>query len=124
MAQLPTRRRLIIPLSVGNHVDHQLTRRSAELWLDKNRSGSQVIARYYEDYPYVRDPVALRAVIDRDPAWRSETIKLSSDALKTKIEAISCYRSQLSTFFSDNQDLASQIVEYAGLVGGERLWSR
>ena len=47
--RLPAHGRLVIPLTVGHHVDHQLTRMAAE------RSASYDTLVYYEDYPYAQD---------------------------------------------------------------------
>ena len=116
LADLPPSGRIVVPLTVGNHVDHQLTRLAAEQWLDP---GSLL---YYEDYPYAGQKDALAAVIGLGHEWRPESIALTPAALQAKIEAVACYDSQLSTFFYGPEDLAAQIGQYVASVGGERLW--
>ncbi len=119
MTALPAHGALIAPLTLGNHVDHTLTRTAAaaafgarQLW-------------YYEDYPYAQQVGALHQVIPADErGWTAETIALREEALQAKIRAISAFQSQLSTFFTDDADLAQQVRTFAAQVGGERLWRR
>ena len=114
IAKLPQGRQLIAPLAVGNHVDHQLVRRAAEA-----AHGDGLL--YYEDYPYVqRDRSALRALLQPREQWRSTVVRLSQEALQAKIEAISCYRSQLGVLFGGEEEMAQQVREH----GTERLWHR
>ncbi len=49
-------------------------------------------------------------------------ISVSEEALQAKIQAILAYRSQLSTFWTDQADLELQVFGYAHQVGGERMW--
>ncbi|HFE65631.1 MAG TPA: hypothetical protein ENJ93_00090, partial [Chloroflexi bacterium] len=49
LAQLPRHGRLVAPLTVGKHVDHQIVRQAAEMVY-----GDDLF--YYEDYPYVQIP--------------------------------------------------------------------
>ncbi len=113
--RLPDSDRILAPLTAGNHVDHQLTRLAAEIW----RGASLT---YYEEYPYARSPRAMPAGIDQTERWRASVIKLSEEALAARIEAIACYKSQLSTFFRDREDLIQSVSGYVRHVGGERLW--
>ncbi|MCA9930443.1 MAG: PIG-L family deacetylase, partial [Anaerolineales bacterium] len=48
LQQLPPARERFLPLSIGRHVDHQLTRSAAE-------SVFSAPLFYYEDYPYAQD---------------------------------------------------------------------
>lgn len=116
MTNLPTHHQILIPLAVGHHVDHQLARIAAERWQSKARSA------YYEEYPYARDPASITAALTPERTWHPEVIHLSGQAVSTKIEAVGCYRSQISTFFNSQEDLAVQITFYSQKVGGERLW--
>ena len=119
MAALPAHDRLVIPLTAGHHVDHQLVRLAAE-------RGSRPERRvYYEDYPYVRDEAALAAVIPTGSGdWQAQVIPLTGTAVSAKIEAAAAFKSQISTFFNGRSDLAVQISDYVQKVGGERLWYR
>jgi LmbE family N-acetylglucosaminyl deacetylase len=116
LAQLPACDQVIVPLGVGQHVDHLITRQAAERCFQETLT-------YYEDYPYVRAPQALAAVIPpHDPDWQAESVSLTTAAIQTKIEAIAAFTSQLSTFFDGRAQLEKQILEDTAVAGGERLW--
>jgi LmbE family N-acetylglucosaminyl deacetylase len=115
LAALPPVGRVIAPLAVGHHVDHQLARTAAEQW-----RGSDLW--YYEEYPYAQLPGALDAVIGDGQDWLAEVVPLSAEALRAKLGAFECYASQLSSFFASRADLEEQVGGYVGRVGGERLW--
>ncbi len=111
---LPAAVEVYAPLTVGHHVDHLLVRAAAEqVW------GNGL--RYYEDYPYAQQPGKLDAALATG-AWRATVIALDAAALDAKCDAISAFRSQLSTFFSDRADLEAQVKGYAAQVGGERTY--
>ncbi len=118
LAALPPARRLVAPLTVGHHVDHQLTRLAAE-----SAFGSRLV--YFEDFPYIQTAGSLN-FLHEDASiggiWASEVVPLSQAALRAKVEAILAYKSQLSTFFTDRADLERQVFGYAATVAGERLW--
>lgn len=119
MATLPAHRQLYVPLTIGHHVDHQLTRLAAE------RAFSKTALAYYEDYPYAQKPGALAAVIAAgDPTWQATTMPLTEAAIQAKIAAIAAFKSQFSTFFQDTADLERQIRTFTADVGGERLWRK
>lgn len=134
LAALPPADQVCLPLGVGGHVDHVLTRRAGERIFDD--------VAYYEDYPYTMTPGALDAVLP--PAgrgeWQAETMWLTETALAAKIESVAAYRSQLSSFFTGRDDLADQLRREGRRVmdearadgeavpgwaaGAERLWRR
>ena len=117
-ASLPPASQIFAPLTVGNHVDHQIVRQAAEICFKGN-------LYYYEDYPYVQSEGAIEAVIPANSkVWQSVEISLSAMAIQKKAEAITAYQSQLSTFFTDAQDLMKQLTTYANQVGGERIWHK
>jgi LmbE family N-acetylglucosaminyl deacetylase len=110
---------LYAPLTVGNHVDHQLTFAAARILAGQ---GWQV--RFYEDYPYVeREEGALEAALAaRGIAhWQPVAVPLDEDDLAAKIEAIACYRSQVDVLFGGAKAMPGRIRAYAARVGGERL---
>ena len=115
VAALPPADRIVIPLTVGHHVDHQLTRQAAEQSLTQP-------FEYFEDFPYIQTQGSLDFL--RPGQWESINFPLTSVALAIKIDAILTYRSQLSTFFVDRADLERQVMTYAASVGGERTWKR
>jgi LmbE family N-acetylglucosaminyl deacetylase len=116
LSNLPSHGRLFAPLTIGNHVDHQLTRLAAE----KSFAGSLL---YYEEYPYVQRLGGVTAVIPTDtPHWQAQIIPLTAATLQTKIEAIAAYRSQLDNLFNGRDNMAQLVTTYTQAVGGERIW--
>lgn len=116
--QMPVPDQALAPLTAGHHVDHQLTRLAAELWLGQDK------LRYYEEFPYVLTEGAMPADLTKASGWGSQIVELSDWALRMRIEATACYRSQLSTFFLDQNDLAQTVSKYVRDVGGEKVWRR
>ncbi len=116
--------RLVIPLTAGLHVDHVITRLAAE------RLNEDAI--YYEDYPYAEQPERMMhvwgSVVGAADEWASESIGLSEDALHAKIEAFLCHRSQISTFYRDDEEVRKRMRAYAKQVGAgqpaERYWRK
>ena len=118
--------RLVVPLTAGKHVDHVITRMAAE------RLNADVI--YYEDYPYAEQPERMTHVWGRAEGaaggtareWASETVGLSEAALQAKIEAFLEHRSQISTFYRDDEEVRQRMRAYAEWVGQgcptERYW--
>jgi LmbE family N-acetylglucosaminyl deacetylase len=116
---------LYAPLAVGGHVDHRIVRLVVEEW---GLPHSQV--RYYEDYPYVEQPDALEHAL-RDDAppglahrhdWQPQVTPLTSTALDAKVRAIVCYRSQISTFWGDIEEMGRAVRGRTARMGGERVW--
>jgi hypothetical protein len=111
--------RLVVPLTAGQHVDHVIARLAAE------RLKADSI--YYEDYPYAEQPERMTPVWGTDE-WASETIGLSEAALHAKIEAVLLHRSQISTFYRDDEEVRQRLRAYAELTGrgspAERYWRR
>lgn len=119
MATLPAHQQLYVPLTIGHHVDHQLTRTAAE----QGYPGRELC--YYEDYPYAQKPNALEQVIPAErQGWQATVIPLSEAAIQAKMAAIAAFVSQFSTFFQDQADLDRQIRAFTTQVGGERIWRR
>jgi LmbE family N-acetylglucosaminyl deacetylase len=124
MRALPPARQRVIPLAVGRHVDHQLTRLAAESAFGPDAN------LYYEDYPYSQQEGKLAQALDPackqgdDFVWVAEVVGLDERALAAKYAAVAAFRSQLSTFFRDQADLEDQIGGYASAIGGERRWRR
>lgn len=124
--EIPQADILYIPLGVGHHVDHQITRDwGLEL---KNRSPS-LATKLYEEYPYVNDKIAInRALSFYAPQTLTVEARLLEEAdLMAKVQAIACYRSQISTFWK-SLDAMEQATRQSMLAAGngtlvERYWS-
>jgi LmbE family N-acetylglucosaminyl deacetylase len=101
------------PLTAGHHVDHQFVVAAA---LGLQASGHRVA--FYEDYPYAEEPSALAAARQwvGGTNWRQESFLLSARDLTAKTNAVLCYRSQLSTFFDDDEQVAQRLRAYATSV--------
>jgi hypothetical protein len=129
LAPQPRQCVLYAPLAVGNHVDHQITQRSAALL---QHHGYDV--RYFEDYPYsARDPVGLEQQLGRLAArdrWECHVIPLTPAALQVKIDAVLAYSSQLGVLFPGDGAARTRVAEALATYGlhvgsgqlAERLW--
>jgi LmbE family N-acetylglucosaminyl deacetylase len=120
--RVPRDATIYLPLTAGHHVDHQIVRAAGERWAV---SRWQVL--YYEDYPYAEKPEEVRAALGGDAA-QAEWVELDQAALAAKVAAVACYRSQISTFYADEAEMAARVRAYAQAVGSgqtaERLWRR
>lgn len=114
---LPAAARVLAPLGVGAHVDHQLVRRAAER-LDGHDLG------FYEEFPYVRQFRAVSKALGRKSAWRRETVALGPEDLSARIRAIAAYPSQVKPLFRGDERMAQRVRRYCRKVGGERIWRR
>jgi LmbE family N-acetylglucosaminyl deacetylase len=123
--RLPRDARVILPLTAGHHVDHQIVRAAGELWCKMQAAGRRIQIAYYEDYPYAEQPDEVAAALDQD-TLESELVQLDEASLAVKVAAIACYRSQISSFFADEAEMTARVRAYAEVVGGgqpaERLW--
>ncbi len=110
---------LYVPLTVGNHVDHQLTFAAALILKAQGWS-----LQYYEDYPYVETEGALSAALAARGVedWQPVVTPLDEDNLAAKIEAVACYESQLEVLFGGAEAMADRVRGYVTRSGGERLW--
>lgn len=126
------RTRILCPLAVGHHVDHQLVRQAAV----QAFAGRQPPLRFYEDYPYAEDDEALAGVWAEEAgatdeasgsAWRPRVVRLGEEHLAAKLAAAARYRSQISTFWTDAAEQERALHDFAlrrgrGRWPAERLW--
>jgi LmbE family N-acetylglucosaminyl deacetylase len=111
------------PLAVGNHVDHQLTRAAALSLFD----GCPLV--FYEDYPYVEEPGALTKSLESLGDWICfpSLVTLEEYCLRTKVQAIAAYRSQISSLFGSGEKMRQRVWDYARALSSagrlaERYW--
>ncbi len=84
--------------------------------------------RYYEEYPYAEKPEEVTRALSAEATHvlRAQLIELDEAAMAAKVKAILCYRSQISTFFKNDDEMAARVRAYANVVGAgrpaERLW--
>ncbi len=123
--EIPQADVLYVPLGVGHHVDHQITRDwGLEL---KNRTPALAM-KLYEEYPYVNNKIAIdRALSFYAPQTLTVEERLLEDEdVMAKVHAIACYKSQISTFWKglDAMEKATRqsmmTAENGALV--ERYW--
>ena len=104
---------LVIPLTVGHHRDHVLTRKAAErlgipLW-------------HYVDYPYVIQNETNLA--DWIPVNAEKfSMQVSSDGLKAWQDGFACHHSQIIFFWPDEAEMRVGIEDYFKSGGGFTLW--
>ena len=97
---VPAGAALYCPLGYGVHVDHRLARRAAES-LDRR-------LRYYADLPYaarggqIPDELGL-------PEGVEQCIQLESGEIEAWLQTSSRYRSQISTFWTDEKALRAEL---------------
>jgi LmbE family N-acetylglucosaminyl deacetylase len=111
-----------VPLGLGQHVDHQLARRTAELAFP--------VWAYYEDYPYADREANLsphsKVSGDETRGLRAELVPLTETDLRAKCRAVAAYTSQLSTFWGSPAAMEASLADYAARIGAggwaERLW--
>jgi len=113
---LPGNARVVAPLGIGNHVDHQLTRKAA------NRLRRPTI--YYADYPYARESEGKEILefMALSPDWTPEIYPVSDIGRTKWFEASRVYTSQLSIFWEDQAALRGELERFEAYPGGMTLW--
>jgi LmbE family N-acetylglucosaminyl deacetylase len=110
---LPKEAVLIAPLTLGNHVDHLLTRVAAE---QLHRP-----IKYYLDFPYTRDHADV--IPELVPAGYEQVVyPISEKALTVWQEGIAAYSSQLTSFWTSIKQMRAEIQAYCEQFGGIALW--
>lgn len=115
---------VFVPLGIGSHVDHQLV---FEAGRQLAAEGAEVYA--YEDTPYAihtPDGRTKRLAALGDNVGKPVLVAIA-ETLERRIEAISCYASQVPVIFRFTQDFRGTITEFANQVGmgrspAERFW--
>lgn len=112
---LPPRARLVVPLTMGGHIDHHLVRQAAEtlnrpLW-------------FYADFPYV-----VQSQNDKeewiDTEWEALEQTISDKSLDRWQKAVAEHESQISTFWGTLAEMRKSIGDYRDSGGGRTLWKR
>lgn len=112
---LPLKAILVCPLGLGNHVDHQLTRRVAE--------GLKRDLWYYSDFPYVlQNNLYLEQM--GGVGWICQIFPISQAGLTAWMDSISAYASQISTFWENDHAMQQAVTDYVNSNGGVRLWRK
>lgn len=104
---------LVCPLGLGNHVDHQLTRRAAE--------SLRLPLLYYADFPYIQKSMNEQNILPGS-GWRKTVHSISRSELTAWQKAIGAHQSQLSTFWSGKTEMHKAVASYLEDMGGIPLW--
>jgi LmbE family N-acetylglucosaminyl deacetylase len=116
--QIPPDAQVVCPLSLGNHVDHQITRRAAEQaakYLDQ-------ALLFYADYPYAAQQ-AEQIIRYQQMRWECVRFDISEEGLEAWFASIAAHRSQISTFWAKDNQMQADIRAYSQLQKGLCLWS-
>jgi LmbE family N-acetylglucosaminyl deacetylase len=104
---------VVIPLAVGHHRDHVLTRKAADklgipLW-------------HFIDFPYV---VTNEFNQDNFNPKDAETFKLevSQAGLEAWMDGFACQKSQIVFLFTDEEEMRKAITKYHAAGHGATLW--
>ena len=113
LRRLPSDCHLVAPMTLGNHIDHQLVRLAAES-LDRD-------LWFYADYPYaVQKKTGDAAVLS--PVSQIFSQSISPAGLRAWQDAVAAYKSQISTFWGSLSEMKTAIRDYWRVGGGCKLW--
>jgi LmbE family N-acetylglucosaminyl deacetylase len=113
---LPPDAAIAAPLGIGNHVDHEITRKAVrEL---------SVPIYYYADYPYLREPDGreILSFMERSEDWKMDIFPISENGIKKWHLASLAYSSQVPIFWESEGSLLDEIQEIVGIFDGIALW--
>jgi hypothetical protein len=106
--------KFVTPLAVGNHIDHRSTRSAVE-----NFKGQNLL--YYADFPYAaKDPDQIKKLLPQDVT--AIEYQISVEGLTAWQNAIACYSSQISSFWSSLDEMKAAVADYASQPLACTLW--
>lgn len=115
LAQIPPDVKIVSPLGIGRHIDHQLVRAAVQdlqrpLW-------------FYADFPYAaREKMPPETWLP--PVYQTIEVTMDEKALEKWVQAVACYKSQLSTFWHSLPNIKKSITDfYHSDPYGHRIWS-
>lgn len=111
--KIPLQSRVVLPMGLGGHIDHRTLVKVGEA-LDREQL-------YYADYPYILR--SFESEILTENKYKKIPRFLSLDALTAWQEAVLSYRSQLATFWRDDDEARLSLQNYQ-IGGGGRLWKK
>ena len=97
-----------IPLGVGHHVDHQIVRDwGLNLLTDKP---DYVTIKFYAEYPYMNTENTIESALSYfSISLVSNDVILDEDDIRAKVDAITHYKSQISTFWKSIQAMEDDV---------------
>jgi LmbE family N-acetylglucosaminyl deacetylase len=115
-AMLPDSANVICPLGIGSHIDHVLTREAVEQIFATPHNNKNRRLFYYADFPYVVNSDLKTAIKGFDSTFHP----ISSNGIRAWQDSVSKYKSQISTFWCDIQEMRDAIQSYYDQWGG--IW--
>jgi LmbE family N-acetylglucosaminyl deacetylase len=109
---LPQSCEFVCPLALGGHVDHQLARSAAEA-LDRP-------IWYYADFPYLLDLNGTPVVIEENKTYKY--FPISERGLQAWKNSIAAHASQISTFWTGEDQMRAVIQAYWEPLQGLAMW--
>lgn len=116
---------IFVPLGLGNHIDHLITRKIVENISFQNNLDSKI--RFYEDVPYC-------FYIEEDNKYNTKLVsyleELSLDQLNIKLKGISLYKSQFKMFWNTQEEALNNFTKYSNKISNlsdkyyERYWKK
>ena len=104
---------LISPLTVGNHVDHQLVRMVADMLPTQ--------PLFYPEFPYTQEFYSVLPTLV--PAgYRKASSVVSAEGLAAWQESAAEYTSQISTFWASVDEMRKEIVNHSDQFQGVTFW--
>lgn len=103
----------VVPLTLGNHIDHLLTRVAAE------QLPLQV--KYYPDFPYV-DECAAEIPNLIPEGFQRKVYPITEQGLAAWQDSVAAYASQLSSFWTSEGQMRANIAQHCEKFGGVALW--
>jgi LmbE family N-acetylglucosaminyl deacetylase len=103
---------LVAPMTIGNHIDHQIIYQSV-INSPKNN------LMFYQDFPYV---IKTENNPNHIQNLNSISFNLSKENIKKWHQSIAAYESQISTFWINIERMESEIKEFYRKGGGKHLW--
>jgi len=116
-----------VPLGIGGHIDHLITREAAERWV-ASKSTHHTVLQFYEDFPYVARATG-DWLYDMTSGARPLLIEASEQDWKIKLQAVACFSSQISIMWSGGLSYEAEMLAYARRLPtevqfAERVWQR
>lgn len=110
---LPQGAEMVCPLTLGNHVDHQLVRAAASrlkrrLW-------------YYADFPYAARSSAWLDELS-NAGWEYQVFPISTPGLAAWQASIAAHASQISTFWDSPEAMRASVEQFCQQMEGVRFW--
>jgi LmbE family N-acetylglucosaminyl deacetylase len=114
-----------VPVGIGNHVDHLLTRIVVEDLLSNKIDYHRIKVLMYEDIPYACRSTQLMWKSNVTVGLQQVTRHVTQQAWESKLHAISKYRSQVGMLWANETEMALELRNYALTPEGnfsERFW--